>query len=429
MNGWTSGPSSTVAIAVALLLTSLASAAPLPAFPGAEGAGAHAMGGRGGAVLFVTTLDDYHPDHDTPIPGSLRAAIDTKGPRTILFRVSGTIELKATLVLTEPFVTIAGQSAPGEGICTMNFGLIVKTHDVILRYLRCRPGDEIGRALAKEGKDWATDALSITAPSKNVIVDHCSTSWANDEVCSVTGDGTTNITVQWSIISESLNESTHGKGSHGYGSLIRANGEVSFHHNLYAFHRSRSPRPGTYGEGSILFDFRNNVMYQGGSGYTAEDPVRMNFIANHHPDTRFKATETCQYYSVGNVGTFSGGAPQTTPFNTAPVTTTSAEEARTAVLATAGATLPKRDPVDARVIASVEAGTGSLVNRVDEVGGWPTLVNITAPTDSDGDGMPDTWEIEQGLNPHAPNHREDADEDGYTDLEEFLNNTAAAPRP
>lgn len=411
-------------LATALFITPQLFAVPLPAFPGAEGAGAHAVGGRGGAVLFVTNLDDYHPDHDAPVAGSLRAAIDTKGPRTILFNISGTIELKNTLVITEPFVTVAGQSAPGGGICTKNYGIVIKTHDVILRYIRCRPGDEVGRALAKEGKDWSTDALSIGAPSRDVIVDHCSASWANDEVCSVTGDGTTNITVQWSIISESLNESTHGKGSHGYGSLIRANGAVSFHHNLYAFHRSRSPRPGTYGDGSILFDFRNNVMYQGGQGYSAEDPVRMNFVANYHPDTPFKATDTCAHFTGGNRGEILGGKAQVLPYETAPVTTHSAEEARTMVLECAGATLPARDGVDARLVTLVREGGGQLVNRVDEVGGWPALEAASPAPDGDNDGIPDAWEREFGLDPASADHHGDKDGDGYTNLEEFLNATA-----
>lgn len=395
----------------------------LPAFPGAEGAGAWTPGGRGGAVLFVENLKDYLPGQQQPIAGSLRAAVDAKGPRTIVFRVAGTIELKATLTIREPFVTIAGQSAPGGGICTKNFGVNVKTHDVIIRYLRCRPGDEVGRALAKKGKDWETDALSVSAPGRDVILDHCSASWANDEVCSVSGAGITNVTVQWCIISESLNESTHGKGNHGYGSLIRANGAVSFHHNLYAFHRSRSPRPGTYGEGSILFDFRNNVMYRGGQGYSAADPVRMNFVANHHPDTPFKATDTCYHYSTGNQGKIRGGVPQVEPFATAPVTTSSAEDARVAVLAEAGARLPVRDAVDLRVLELVRSGRGKLVNRAEEVGGWPELPSPPPLPDRDNDGMPDAWEEMHGLDPDTPNHNADQDGDGYTDLEEFLNGT------
>lgn len=406
-----------------LVLSSLATAAPFPAFPGAEGAGAYTPGGRGGAVLFVDNLEDYLADQEAPVPGSLRAAVETQGPRTILFRVAGTIELKTTLEIAEPFVTIAGQSAPGGGICTKNYGTVIKTHDVVVRYLRCRPGDEVGRALAKVGKAWSTDALSICAPSRNVILDHCSASRANDEVLSVSGAGITDITVQWCIISESLNESTHNKGQHGYGSLIRTNGSVTFHHNLYAFHRSRSPRPGTYGEGSILFDFRNNVMYRGGQGYSAADPVRMNFVANHHPDTPFNATDTCEHYTEGNAGTIKGGQARKAPFDTAPVTTSTTEDARAAVLDAAGANLPVRDAADARVIALVRAGEGKLLMRVEDAGGWPVLESTAPPADADGDGMPDTWELEHGLDSGQADSNRDPDGDGYTNLEAYLNAT------
>lgn len=406
-----------------LLLLALAfPAMALPAFPGAEGAGAGAEGGRGGAVIFVTNLEDYVPGKEAPVAGSLRAAVEAEGPRTILFRLAGTIPLKETLAIRNPYVTIAGQSAPGGGICLKNHAVTISTHDVIVRYLRIRPGDEVGKALARQGKAWSTDALSINTPSRDVIVDHCSMSWANDEVCSVSGADITNVTVQWSIISESLNESTHSKGSHGYGSLIRANGAVSYHHNLYAFHRSRSPRPGTYGEGSILFDFRNNVMYQGGLGYTAEDPVRMNFVGNYHPDTPFKATDTCLYFSEGNNGHFIGGHAQETPFDTAPVMTTSADAARSAVLAGAGALLPALDAVDARVLGLVREGGGQLINGID-ADAWPALDPGRPAPDQDDDGMPDTWEVEHGLRPDSANYAGDADGDGYTDLEEFLNGT------
>jgi pectate lyase len=407
----------------ALFISAFASADPIPAFPGAEGFGAWTPGGRGGTVLFVENLEDYKPEADKPVRGSLRAAINTKGPRTILFHVSGTISLEAPLVIEEPFVTIAGQSASGGGICTKNYGVVVKTSDVIVRYLRCRPGDEVGRELAKSGKEWSTDALSIGTPSQNVILDHCSTSWANDEVLSVSGEGITNVTVQWCIISESLNESTHGKGSHGFGSLVRANGNVTFHHNLYAFHRSRSPRPGTYGEGSILFDFRNNVMYQGGLGYSAEDPVRMNFVGNYHPDTPFTATDTCEYFAEGNTGEITKGKPRSSAFETARVSTTSAEVAREVVLAEAGATLPARDAADARVVALVRSGQGGLINRVDDVGGWPTLVRMNRDLDGDLDGMPNGWEADHGFDHVGPEDKEDRDGDGYTNLEEFLNGT------
>ena len=396
----------------------------IPAFPTAEGAGRFAKGGRGGKVLFVTNLKDYLPGKEEQIPGTLRAACEMKVPRIIIFRISGTIELKAHLKITEPFITIAGQSAPGDGICTKNYGVIIRTHDVVVRHIRFRPGDQIGKGRKKEGKSWQTAALSIGSPSRNVIIDHCSASWANDEVLSISGAGITDVTVQWCIISESLNDSTHPTGGpHGYGSLIRCNGNVTFHHNLYAFHRSRSPRPGTYGEGSILFDFRNNLMYMGGRGYTSDDPVRMNFVANYHPTTPFKASSTCEYFSDGNIGQIEGGKKRIRSFNVAPVKTTRAEEVREKILESCGAHLPKRDAVDIRVIELVRTGKGMLINSADDVGGWPKLISIPPQSDSDNDGMPDVWEVRHGLTPNRADNNGDPDRDNYTNIEEFLNET------
>jgi pectate lyase len=387
----------------------------LPAFPGAEGFGADTPGGRGGKVYRVTTLADYRPGKEPSIEGSLRAAVEAEGPRIVVFRVSGTIPLKTTLRIRNPYLTLAGQTAPGGGICLKNYGTSIGTHNVIIRYLRFRPGDEMGKEM---------DALGVVGGSYNVIIDHCSTSWGNDEVLSISGAGITDVTVQWCIISESLNRSSHSKGAHGFGSLIRCNGNVTFHHNLYALHRSRSPRPGTYGEGSILFDFRNNLLHKGGRGYTAEDPVRMNFVANYHPTTPFKATPTCEFFSDGNIGQIGGGKGRTEPFEAASVLTTHAEVAHDAILESCGAILPKRDLVDARVIAHVRAGTGELIDSQAEVGGWATLESAPAPTDTDADGMPDEWEINHQLNPNDPSdHREDADGDGYTNIEEYLNTT------
>ncbi len=190
--------------------------------------------------------------------------------------MSGIIELSSTLEITEPFLTLAGQSAPGDGICLRGHGVVVaNTHDVIIRYLRVRPGD-----IAKK----ETDALSVYK-SQNVIIDHCSASWGTDETISVTGEGTSEVTVQWCMITESLNHSVHSKGAHGYGSLLRADGRVTFHHNLYAHHSSRNPRPGTYGDMNrgLLLDFRNNVIYDWGerAGYTAADKASINYIANY----------------------------------------------------------------------------------------------------------------------------------------------------
>lgn len=433
----------TLAICLALLTPSLY-AAPQPlAFPGAEGFGAHARGGRGGKVLFVSNLDDFRPG-ETPVPGSLRAAVMAKGPRTIIFRVSGTIELKAGLRIEEPFVTIAGQTAPGDGLCLKNHGVGLKAHNVVMRYLRLRPGDEVGRELAKQGKAFETDALCVMTPAHDVIVDHCSASWANDEVLSVSGEGITNVTVQWCLIGESLNKSTHKKGAHGYGSLLRTNGNVTFHHNLYAHHRSRCPRPGTYGEGSLLLDFRNNVVYNG-AGYSAADPVRMNYVGNFIKRPRGAAFsiggESTKMYVAGNVqeGKDEGGDNwslirgakdvnrQAEPFAVAAVATDAAPTAYAKVLRSCGALLPTRDAVDTRVLASVKSGEGDLIDSQEQVGGWPQLKPSAAPADTDEDGMPDDWEKAHGLNPQeSADGNQDEDGDGYTNIEEWLNGTDPA---
>ena len=417
---------------------------PTLAFPGAEGFGQFATGGRGGRVVKVTTLDDDGP-------GSLRAALRMDEPRTIVFDVSGVIELEREIVLNNGHVTIAGQSAPGDGITLKNHGLVIKADEVIIRYIRSRPGS---------GAGVETDAISVSA-GHNVIIDHCSTSWATDETLTVSPSDKNGlrsidkVTVQWSIISESLNDSVHSKGKHGYGSLVRgsAGARYSFHHNLWAHHQARMPRPGNYVEAKTdpegpLFDFRNNVFYNWGgasSGYNADtvSRSRYNFVNNWYqrgPDS----TKSLAYDEGNPLAAlhFSGNAmngempadqwslvrfadgrvddtPQ--PFPAAPVETQSAEAAYEAVLRHAGASLV-RDEVDRRVIRHVRNGTGGLIDDVSDVGGWPEYRGRPPHRDSDGDGMPDAWEMEQGLDPHAPEDGNlDANGDGYTNLEEYLN--------
>lgn len=416
----------------------------LPAFPGAEGAGRFALGGRGGKVYAVTTLEDYNPKSkaDSPIPGSLRWAVSQPGPRIVVFRVAGRIELKNGLSITEPRLTLAGQTAPGDGICLSRFGLSVQADDVVVQHLRVRPGDDAGKEL---------DALSVYE-CQRVVIDHCSASWSVDETLSVTGEGCGDVTVQWCVISESLDESRHHKGTHGYGSLIRTDGPVTYHHNLYAHHRTRCPRPGTYGQPpGLLLDFRNNVIYDwiSPAGYTSSDPVRMNYVGNFlrpGPSTREKVYmfnvggPATQMYAAGNVLDYPRTLGATdralvehatdenwveTPYPTAPVGTDTAEVARDRVLEGAGATRPRRDPVDARVVGQVRAGTGRVINSPDDVGGWPTYAAAEAPADTDGDGMPDAWEREQGLDPNsAADGPLDADGDGYTNVEEYLHAAA-----
>jgi len=439
------------------------------AFPTAEGFGAYSRGGRGGKVYIVTTLADYHPGigprgpikrnatgevilparpaikPEKEIPGSLRSAIDAEGPRTIVFQTSGTIALKAPLIIRNPFITIAGQSAPGGGICLQDYGIVIhNTHDVVVRYLRIRPGDK---------SRIEQDAICIVR-AQNAIVDHCSTSWSIDENLSVSGVGTTATTVQWCIISESLRNSWHQKGPHGMGSLIRTNGRVSFLHNLYAHNNSRNPRPGTYGEpsASIHLDFRNNVIYNWGilPGYTSADAAIINYIGNYlkvgpsiEKNSRVAfiiGGKTTYIFPQGNVlvdgdvvikddWALIAHAENINklkePFPVVATHTDTAEIAYQKVLAQSGATLPRRDPVDRRVIKDVKNCTGKIIDSQTEVGAWPTLAPGTAPLDSDKDGIPDSWEIAHLLDPKNPaDQKLDNDNDGYTNLEQYLNNIA-----
>ncbi|HEX3871298.1 MAG TPA: pectate lyase [Pirellulales bacterium] len=420
----------------------------LPAFPGAEGCGADTAGGRGGRVLFVTNLDDYNPKSkkSKPIEGSLRAAVTAEVPRTVVFRVSGLIELETTLTISSPFLTIAGQTAPGDGICLKNFGTVVTTHDVVIRHMRFRPGDCMGKEL---------DALDVYG-GRNVIFDHCSASWSVDETLSITGGGCTNVTVQWCMITESLNRSKHAKGEHGYGSLIRTDGDITFHHNLYAHHKTRCPRPGTYGsDRGIMLDFRNNVIYDWDrvAGYTSDDKATLNYVGNilkvgpsttkkdwkafriGGPATRMFVDDnwTVMQNSRGDRAISHHGwdlIDKYEPENQLaeplklPEVHLGSLNLMEEVLAKAGATLPQRDSVDARIAQEVASGTGRIIDSQDDVGGWPAYGAADLPADADNDGMPDAWERQHGLNPTDPDdHALDADSDGYTNLEEYLNST------
>jgi pectate lyase len=250
----------------------------VPAFPGAQGFGANTPGGRGGRVIFVTNLNDAGP-------GSLRAACDADGPRTVIFRVSGLISLASPITVKNPFLTIAGQTAPGDGICLRNFTFNIATHDVVVRYLRSRLGD----LSAQE-----SDSITLVSGAHDVVLDHCSATWSIDESLSLAGN-VSNVTIQWCLIGNALNHSKHAKGDHGYGSLSRANGPVTWHHNLWVHNNSRNPRLGdNYGRPPFpTFDVRNNVMYDYGeicSGLT-QGVLKVNYVANYiRPGPSSKAT-------------------------------------------------------------------------------------------------------------------------------------------
>jgi pectin methylesterase-like acyl-CoA thioesterase len=423
----------------------------LRAFPEAEGFGANTPGGRGGDVYHVTSLNDSGA-------GSLRNGISTaQGPRTIVFDISGNIVLKSELRVNKPFLTLAGQTAPGDGVTVTGWTTSVTgTHDIIIRYMRFRPGDI--NCPAMQG-----DSLTVDK-STDVIIDHVSASWSIDETLSVTNSD--RVTVQWSLISESLDQSCHLEGEHGYGSLLRyGSGNLTFHHNLYAHHHNRTPRLGD----NLTLDFVGNVIYDYGfnngdggySGTADEGTPHMNYVGNYviaGPTTpasrRSRAfaggSANTFIYQSGNLidgnlnhtldgtdtgwGMFVGSyTRQDTPF-AAPGTATIDNSAITAityqgVLAGAGASLV-RDAVDLRVIADVRNETGKVINSQNDVGGWPELKSLPAPVDTDRDGMPDVWEIAFGLNPRDPSDGPAVSPLGYTNLELYLGDRAAgAPLP
>lgn len=438
-----------------------------PAFPGAEGYGASATGGRGGAVIAVTNLDDSGP-------GSLRAAVETPGPRTIVFQVSGTIALASDLTISEGDLTVAGQTAPGDGITLANYSLKIDADNVIVRFLRVRVGDEGSR----EGAS-GRDSLACRFTDR-VIVDHCSFSWSIDETASAYQN--TNFTMQWCIVSESLRESLHHKGPHGYGG-IWGGYSATFHHNLLAHHSSRNPRFNGNARlddsaAADRTDVRNNVFYNWGdnSGYGGEPtatgiPSLFNLVGNYYkpgPATRPSTDDRIfhpdpipgdpaiysHYYIADNV---TEGTPETSadnwrgvdglegvnpaavrlsvPILSTPLSTQTAENAYAAVLAYAGSIAPRRDSVDERILAEVATGTAQfgnhgIINSQREVGGFPLLESTPAPVDRDADGIPDSWEHAHGLDPENPADRNsDSDGNGYTQLEDYLNSLAVGAFP
>lgn len=427
-----------------------------PAFPGAEGYGRFTTGGRGGRVIEVTHLNDSGS-------GSLRAAIDAGGVRTVVFRVSGTIRLKSRLTISNGDITIAGQTAPGDGICIADYDVSISASNVIIRYLRFRLGDIY---------QLEADAISGRY-QRNIIIDHCSMSWSIDETASFYDNE--NFTMQWCLISESLYDSYHSKGAHGYGGIWGGKG-ASFHHNLLAHHSSRNPRfcGSRYSARPDLekIDHRNNVIYNwGGNSCYGAEGGSYNLVNNYYkagpatgstddriidpdPDDGSNAQEAGVWgifyvnrnfvdgYPEITADNWNGGVQEVSanqiddirvdePFPFAPVLTHTAENAYLVVLEDVGASLPTRDSVDLRIIEEVRTGTTTyggtwgagegIIDSQDEVGGWPTLNSLPAPADNDKDGMADDWEVAHGLDTtDAEDRNGDFNGDGYTNLEKYL---------
>ncbi|MBP5135744.1 MAG: pectate lyase [Paludibacteraceae bacterium] len=444
------------------------------AFPGAEGYGQDVTGGRGGKVIHVTNLNDSGE-------GSLRAAIEQSGARTIVFDVSGKIELESKLLISNGDVTIAGQTAPGDGICVKNYDMQVNADNVIIRFVRFRLGidrPDYGQtgSMTEEGEYIDRDATWGRNHS-NIIIDHCSMSWCTDEAASFYDN--TNFTMQWCIIGESLRGSIHPKGNHGYGGIWGGKG-ASFHHNLIIHNDSRNPRMcGSRYSGQPeqeIVDIRNNVFYNWGatnSGYAGEGGS-YNFVNNYYksgPATKSgikyrifapSADDGNNAQSKGVYGIFyvsgnymedkgadwdwnginidaKNNADMTveaiksnTEFSVASVSTETAASAYASVLGYAGASL-SRDAIDARLaretsqrsytyVGSKLGGLG-IIDSPSDVGGYPDYSSTAAPTDTDRDGMPDAWETANGLNPNDASDRNGTDlsTEGYTNLEVYIN--------
>ena len=404
------------------------------AFPGAEGFGRYTTGGRGGRVIYVTNLKNSGA-------GSFRQAVEVEsGPRIVLFKVSGVIELNSRINIKNGDLTIAGQSAPGDGIAVKNYTVYVGADNVIIRFLRFRMGDE---------KMTADDAI-WGRRQKNIILDHCSMSWSTDEASSFYDNS--NFTMQWCILSESLRNSVHGKGKHGYGGIWGGQ-KASFHHNLLAHHDSRNPRfcGSRYTGRADLehIDFRNNVIYNwgGNSGYAGEGGS-YNMVNNYYKPGPASSNRSRifqpyadnggntqvsgvwgKFYVDGNYmdqstsvtnDNWNGMHPNPSSkskadlrsnveFEKGQITTHSSINAFDAVLAYSGASY-FRDLVDERVVEETLNGTftytgsnGStkgLIDTQEDVGGWPVYFSLTAPVDTDGDGIPDVWELKYGLDPN-----------------------------
>ena len=426
-----------------------------------EGGGAKVKGGDGGTIYRVSRLDDEtDPNTGLPMAGTLRYAVNQTGARRIVFTTSGTIHLKKELRIKTGSITIDGQTAPGDGICIADYPLVINASNVIVRFIRVRLGDV---------SNTEEDAVSVNN-SQGVVLDHLSCSWSVDECVSCYGN--TDFTMQYCIVSESLKESIHGKGSHGYGGIWGGT-NASFHHNLLAHHDSRNPRfdhdyINTSCTGPI--DFVNNVVYNwgGNSAYGGEGSTNggggrhINFVNNYFkpgPSTKSSVKERLvdPWTSCSNCTDRCGGsvtAPKifltgNTMTSSASVTSDNwtgstksksvagtdsrwtngltpltieqtANEAYETVLTKAGCSL-HRDAIDTRIVNDVRNTTGKLINTQSEVGGWPQLQTADKPLDSDYDGMPDEWETQFGLNPKDPmDGKAITLVTGYTNLEVYL---------
>lgn len=457
-----------ILIAIILLISPIVVSAQtaVPAFPGAEGFGANTPGGRGGRVIKVTNLNDSGT-------GTLRqcAAVE-KGPRICVFTIGGTIVLNSSIEVTEPYLTIAGQTATGDGITLKSVddqteaALKIKTHDVIVRYMRFRPGT------VRQDKHVVGVNAGPTetgdAAAHNILFDHVSISWGGDEMLILYAQSH-DITVQWSSISESLpaplDDSVAIKGI-----ILGADngpGQYTLHHNLLAHNHQRNPNIDVAG----VVDWVNNVVYNWNfSGANLKLSAKVNLVNNYvkpGPNTAnnnpyVKLTDfTGGYYLSGNFMDssiksvpFAPGTGISTRYNAPTITTDPAQIAYSKVINEAGASrglacdgswFMRRDAVDTRIFQSVQDGSRGhnlcmvdgnpacaagetfnglgYISNPSQVGGWPNLNTGVPCNDADNDGMPDSWELSNGLNHNVDDSSGDKDSDAYTNIEEYINGT------
>ncbi|MFL5773317.1 MAG: polysaccharide lyase family 1 protein [Flavisolibacter sp.] len=435
------------------------------AFPGAEGFGRYATGGRGGKTVIVTNLND----HGT---GSFREAVQMNVPRIIVFAVSGTIHLESKLTI-KGNVTIAGQTAPGDGICLADYSVSLGGDNIIVRFIRFRMGDKNQKGGMVDG-NGGDDAFGGYGRN-SVIIDHCSMSWSTDEVFSVYGGD--NVTLQWNMIYEPLNYSYHfekgdtGYEHHGYGAIWGGK-HLTAHHNLFAHCNSRNPRfNGIRSYPAEFVDYRNNVIYNWGHNnvYGGEGGT-YNIVNNYYrygPETvksvrgrivnpsklKSPVIPFGKYFVHGNfvdgypdvtsdnrLGVQMGDGTEqdrdealvTTPFSFAQIVTQNAEAAYQSVLQNAGATAPQRDTLDQRIIKEVKNRTGHFIDVQGgfphgteyelTVSAWPSLKSKPAPEDADKDGIPDEWEKKNGLNAADPSDAMKVKNGQYyTNIELYIN--------
>lgn len=441
----------------------------LPAFPGAEGFGSTAVGGRGGKIIYVTNLNPSGP-------GSFRNACEAEGKRIVVFAVSGTIHDPNRLYITNPYLTIAGQTAPGEGITLAGSGMAIQAPEIIVRGLKSRNGD-IDYDPSKPGVQPIGDNRNCMVISTsmfsddfsfsptNIIIDHCSLTWGVDENIT-TYYGASNITMSYNIFSESLHDSVHSEGPHSDGPYVGCDSSnVTMHHNLISTCNDRNGRI----EDNVSFEAINNVFYDWGyrgsclikSGHLAGEafPSYVNYIGNYFKpgfdsrsnlmrgiqilDNKNAPNPASKFYVKDNIGPgrYVGSLPETATITgdknlvtselawpLSGVTIHPVEEAYTLVLENAGAITPHRDRIDSRIIKDVYNGTGKIIDSQEEVGGFIDPGQYAVPKDTDLDGIPDEWEIGHGLDPNNSGDGNSLAASGYTWVEEYINGLIPIPK-